>query len=102
MLCETDGEKEDKGPKGDVGIEGNSSSDGKGKWSEMVWACVEEGWWECFEEGIGVWSKGQQEARMTKEDVEDASWEGEQECWSEEGGCLDLNEMEFGCWRDCC
>ena len=26
-----------------VGIEGNSGSDGKGKWSEMVWACVEEG-----------------------------------------------------------
>ena len=32
-----------RGPNGDVGIEGNSSSDGKGKWSEMVWACVEEG-----------------------------------------------------------
>ena len=29
-------------PNGDVGIEGNSSSIGKGKWSEMVWACVEE------------------------------------------------------------
>ena len=27
----------------DVGIEGNSGSDGKGKWSEMVRACVEEG-----------------------------------------------------------
>ena len=27
----------------DVGIEGNSGSDGKGEWSEMVWACVEEG-----------------------------------------------------------
>ena len=24
------------------GIEGNSSSDGKGEWSEMVRACVEE------------------------------------------------------------
>ena len=31
------------GPIGDVGIEGNSSSDGKGEWSEMIWACVEEG-----------------------------------------------------------
>ena len=25
------------------GIKGNSDSDGKGKWSEMVWACVKEG-----------------------------------------------------------
>ena len=35
--------KEDRGPNGDVGIEGNSGSDSKGEWSEMVWACVEEG-----------------------------------------------------------
>ena len=26
-----------------TGIEGNSGSDGKGKWNKMVWACVEEG-----------------------------------------------------------
>ena len=25
------------------GIEGNSGSDGKGEWSEMVRACIEEG-----------------------------------------------------------
>ena len=25
-----------------LGAEGNSGSDGKGEWSEMVWACVEE------------------------------------------------------------
>ena len=31
VWCETDGEKEDRGPNGDVGIEGNSASDGKGK-----------------------------------------------------------------------
>ena len=30
---------------------------------------------------------------------EDASREGEQECWSE-GGCLELSEMESGSWRD--
>ena len=36
VWCKTDGEKEDRGPDGDVGIEGNSGSDGKGKWSEMV------------------------------------------------------------------
>ena len=43
MWCKTDGEKEGRGPDGDVGIEGNSGSDGKGKWSEIVQACVEEG-----------------------------------------------------------
>ena len=29
--AKVDGEKEDGGPNGDVGIEGNSGSDGKGK-----------------------------------------------------------------------
>ena len=61
--------------------EGNSGSDGKSEWSEMVQACVEEGWWACSEKSIGVWSEGQEEMRMTKEDAEDASGEG---------GCLEL------------
>ena len=39
MWCKTDGEKEDRGSSG----EGNCGSGGKGEWSEMVWACVEEG-----------------------------------------------------------
>ena len=43
VWCKTDGEKEDRPPNGDVGIEGNSGSDGKSEWSEMVRACVEEG-----------------------------------------------------------
>ena len=43
MQCKTDGENEDRGPNGDVGIEVNSGSDGKGEWSEMVRACVDEG-----------------------------------------------------------
>ena len=38
---------------------------------------------------------------MTKEDVEDASGEGEQECWFG-GGCLESSKMESGSWRDCC
>ena len=44
-ICDgkTDGEKEDRGPNGDVAIEGNSVSDGKGEWSEMVQASVEQG-----------------------------------------------------------
>ena len=41
------------------------------------------------------------EARTTKEDVEDASGEGKQECWFG-GGCLESSEMESGSWRDCC
>ena len=36
------------------------------------------------------------------EDVEEASGEGEQQCWFEEGGCLESSEMECGSWRDCC
>ena len=43
MLCKTDGEKEYRGPNGDVETNGNSGSDGKGEWGEMVQACVEEG-----------------------------------------------------------
>ena len=35
--------KEDREPNGDVGIEGNSGSYGKGEWSEMIRAYVEEG-----------------------------------------------------------
>ena len=39
---------------------------------------------------------------MTKEDVEDVSREGEQECWFGEGGCNESSEMESGNLRDCC
>ena len=53
-------------------------------------------------QGAGVCSEGQEEVRTTKEDVEDANGEGEQECWFGEGGCLESSEMESGSWRDCC
>ena len=33
---------------------------------------------------------------MTKEDVEDASGEGEQKCWIGEKGCHESSEMERG------
>ena len=49
-----------KGRNGDVGVEGNSGSEGE--WSEMVRACVMEGWWACFEESVGVWSEGARES----------------------------------------
>ena len=38
---------------------------------------------------------------MTKGNVENASEEGEQECWFGEGGCLESSEMESGSWRYC-
>ena len=39
---------------------------------------------------------------MTKEDMKDASGEGEQECWFEKKGCHESSEMESGSWRDYC
>ena len=39
---------------------------------------------------------------MTKEDVEDASREGEPECWFGEEGCHESSEMESWSSRDCC
>ena len=39
--------------------------------------------------------------RTTKGDMEEASGEGEQECWFG-GGCLESSEMEGVSWRDCC
>ena len=62
----------------------------------MLRACVAEGWWACFEKSVGVWSEGQEEMRMTKEDVEDKSGEGEQEGWFGKGGSLETSEMESG------
>ena len=38
---------------------------------------------------------------MSKEDMEDANGEGEQECWFREGRCLESSEVETGSWRDC-
>jgi len=34
VWCKADGEKENRGPDGDVRIEGNSGSDGKGEWRD--------------------------------------------------------------------
>ena len=44
----------------------------------------------------------QEEARMTKGNVEDASAEEEQECWFGKDGCRELSQKESGSWRDCC
>ena len=40
--------------------------------------------------------------RTTKEDVEEASGKGEQECWIGEKGCHESSKMESGSLRDCC
>ena len=82
-------------PNGDVGIEGNSVSDGKGRWNEMVQACVKEGWWLCF----GKRARGSEDDQV---DMWGASGEGEQEGWFGEGECLEKSEMESGSWKDCC
>ena len=63
---------------------------------------VKEGWWACFKKSIGVWSEEKEEGRTTEEDMENASGEGVQECWFEEGGCIVSSKMESGSWRDCC
>ena len=77
VWCKTDGEKEDRGPNGDVGIEGNSGSEQRRMEWDGTGICVEERWWACFEKSIGVWSEGQEEVRTTKEDVVDTRGEGE-------------------------
>ena len=64
----------------------------------MCWG----GMMACFGKSIGVWYERQEEARTTKEDMEDASGEGEQECWFGEGGCHESSKMESGSLRDCC
>ena len=95
MWCKTDGVKEDRGPNGDVGIEGNSQV-------QMAKANGVRWYSHVLKRDDGhVLSEGQEEARTTK-DVEDASGEGEQECWFGEGGCLESSKMESGHWRDCC
>ena len=98
MWCKADGEKEDGGPNGDFGIEGNNGSDGKDKWSEMVWRVLRRNDGHVLRKAL-EFCEGQEEARTTKEDVEDASGEGEKECWFGEGGCLESSKMES--WRDC-
>ena len=48
-----------------------------------------------------ILSEGQEEVRTTKEDMEDTSREGEQECWLEKVDALiELSKMETGSWRD--
>ena len=68
----------------------------KGEWSKMVRACFEEGWWARFEKIIGVWSEGQEEARNTKEDIEDAGGDGEQEFGLEKKDAINWARWKVG------
>ena len=52
--CETNEEKEDRGPNRDVGIEGNSGSDGKGEWSDMYGHVLRRDDGHVFEKSVGV------------------------------------------------
>ena len=54
-----------------------------------------------FEKSVGVWRERKEEGRTTKEDMEDACGEGEQECWFGEKGCHVSSEMERGSLKDC-
>ena len=45
---------------------------------------------------VEVLSEGQEEARTTKEHVEDESGEGKQKCWFGEKGRHESSEMESG------
>lgn len=54
------------------------------------------------EKSIGVRIEGQEEARRTNKDVEDASGEREQERLFGEKGCRESSKTENGSWRDCC
>ena len=91
-----DGEKENREPDGDVRMEGNSGSDGKGEWSGMVRACVEEGWWARSEKSIGVWSEGQEEARNTNEDVEDSRVKESKSVGLEKKGAMNRARWRVG------
>ena len=96
MWCKTDGEEEGREPNGDVRIEGNSGSDGKGEWSEMVWHVLRRDDGHFLRKALGVSSEGQEEVRTTKEDMEDPSGKGGQGCWIGEKGCHESSEMESG------
>ena len=94
VWCKTDGEKEDREPNEDVGIEGNSGSDGKGEWSEMVWACLEEGWWACFEKSVGVLNEGQGKQGRPKK-----TWKMQVEKESKSVGLEKKDAMNRARWR---
>ena len=73
----------------------------------MVQACVEGDDGHVLRKALefevrGKRKPGREEARTTKEDVEDASGEGVQERWFGGKGRHESSEMESGSWRDCC
>ena len=90
----TNGEKEDRGPNVNIGIERNSGLDGKGEWSEMKRACVEEGWWACFEKSVSVEVKGKRKQGWAKK-----KWKTQMEKESQSVGLEKANALNRARWR---
>ena len=96
VWCKTDGEKEDRGSNGDVGLKETVVQMAKASGVRWYGHVLRRDDRHAFRK-----AEGQKEAWTTKQDMEDASGEGEQECWFGEGGCLESSEIESGHWRDC-
>ena len=102
VWCKTDKEKEDRGPNGDVGIKETVVQMAKVNGVRWYGHVLRREDGHVLRKALEFEVKGKEEVRTTKEDVEDASGEGEQECWFGEGGCLESSKMESGSWRDRC
>ena len=102
VWCKTDEEKEDRGPNGDVGIKETVVQMAKVNGVRWFGHVLRREDGHVLRKALEFEVKGKEEVRTTKEDVEDASGEGEQECWFGEGGCLESSKMESGSWRDRC
>ena len=78
----------------DVGIEGNSCSDGKGKWSEMVRACVEKGYGHVLRKALKFEVKGKRKRGRPKK-----TWKTQVEKESESVGLEKEDAMNQARWR---
>ena len=96
VWCKTEGEKEDRGPDGDVGIEGNSGSDAKANGLRWYGHVLRRDDWHVLRKVLEFEVKGKRKWGEPKKDVEDASGEGEQERWFGEKGRHESSEMERG------
>ena len=58
----------------------NSSVD-YGEQCSLVWSCVDEGGWSCFEKGISIWGWRSKEERDADKDTKEAGWGRKRHCW---------------------
>ena len=94
MWCKTDGEKENRGLDGNVRIEGNSGSDGKGEWREMVRAFVEEEWCACLRKVLEFEVSGKRKPGWPKK-----TWKMQVEKDSKSNGLEKKDAMNQARWR---